>query len=174
MKATELLEKQHREVEELFESLESDSAEGKADIVEELATNLAAHAVMEEELFYPVAKRFKRELVFEAHEEHELMAHALKRLVAGKPEAESFKAKVKACKELVEHHVEEEENDLFPAVDDGLQQEENEALGARMEARFGELVQSGYEEILAARKAKRNGHAADKTKKMSQAPRREA
>lgn len=162
MKATSLLEKQHREVESLFESLE---ASPNVEVVDRLATALAAHALVEEELFYPVARRFERGLVFEAHEEHELMAHALKRLVAGRPEAESFKAKVKACKEVVQHHVKEEEKDLLPAVASGLQDDEDEALGRRMEARYAELEQGGYDEIIAARKARRNGHAVGKSKK---------
>jgi hemerythrin superfamily protein len=172
MRATSLLENQHRKVESLFQSLE---ASPSTELVEELATLLAAHATVEEELFYPLVKRLRRDLALEAHEEHELMAHALKRLVAGKPEADSFKAKVKVCKEVTRHHVGEEEKDILPAVADALQEEEDQALGRQMKARFEELVAEGYEGILAARKAKRDGHAGKAArKKTSHAPRREA
>jgi hemerythrin superfamily protein len=172
MKATSLIENQHREVEKLFESLEASPG---ADLVQQLATALAAHATMEEELFYPFVKRLRRDLAFEAHEEHEVITHALKRLVAGRPDAESFRAKVKACKDVTQHHVAEEEKEVIPAVADALEEEEDKALGQQMAARYEELVAEGYESIMAARKARRDGHAAKPAKKKAtHAPRREA
>jgi hemerythrin superfamily protein len=152
MKATALLEKQHRKVEELFASLEASRANAK--LVEELATALTAHSMIEEEIFYPEAKRVKKDLVLESYEEHDLVAYAVKRLVACDPEDERFQPRVKAVKELVEQHVEEEEQDLFPAVSEALGGEE-QALGERMQARFEELSRMGYEGALAEKKAKR-------------------
>jgi hemerythrin superfamily protein len=167
MKATALLEKQHRKVEELFASIEASRANAK--LVLELATALTAHSMIEEEIFYPEAKRVKKDLVLESYEEHDLIAHGLKRLVACDSEDERFHARVKAVKELVEQHVEEEEQELFPAVSEALGNEE-EALGERMQVRFAELSRMGYEGALAEKKAKRtNGgarsHAKDASKK---------
>lgn len=158
MRATALLEGQHRKVESLFESLEASPANAK--LVSELATALACHAVIEEELFYPAAKRVERDMVLEAHEEHELMAYALRRIVASDPSGSSFRARVKACKETVRHHVQEEEQNLLPKMAEALGPEEDEALGKEMEARFKELMKGGYEAALEARKAKRAGNGA--------------
>lgn len=155
MKATALLEQQHREVESIFEQLES--GKGNAKLVEQLADNLTAHAIIEEQIFYPAAMKIEKDLVLESYEEHEVMAFALKRLVATDPKDESFEARVKAVKDLVEHHVdEEEEAKLFPAVDKAMSDEDSEALGEQMETRFTELVELGHEAALALRtKSKR-------------------
>lgn len=153
MKATALLEKQHRKVEGLFESLEGAAAGGEK-LVHELATDLAAHAAIEEELFYPAAARFEKNRILESKEEHELMAFALRRLVAADPHGDSFQARLKACKDTVLHHVKEEEQELFPRVAEALG-EEDETLGKQMEARFKELSREGFEAIAAARKARR-------------------
>ncbi len=160
MRATALLEGQHRKVDSLFESLEASPANAK--LVSELATALACHAVIEEELFYPAAKRFEKDMVLEAHEEHELMAYALRRLVAADPLGASFRARVKACKDTVKHHVQEEEQNLLSKMAEAFGPEEDEALGKEMEARFKELAKGGYEAAIEARKARRtgNGHGA--------------
>ena len=152
MNATTLLTKQHRKAEALFKKLESAKSNASS-IVMELATDLAAHMVIEEEIFYPAAKKVKKDLVLESYEEHALAEYGLQRLVAADPAAESFEAKVTALKELIEHHVEEEEEDLFPKVAKALGDEENEALGMKMKARFDEIVEAGYEKALARTKA---------------------
>lgn len=186
MRATVLLEEQHRKVDSLFESLEASPA--GAGQLDELATLLACHAAIEEEIFYPAAKRFNKEMVLESHEEHELMAYALKRLVAADPSGQSFKARIKACKDVVKHHVQEEEQELLPQMAEALGEQEDEALGKEMEARFKELWKGGYEAAIEARKARRstNGHGAKTAsrhgkstssgakKKASHAPRRAA
>lgn len=154
MKATALLERQHRKVESLFNALEAGKKD-PAELVNELACALTAHAVIEEEMFYPLAKRVERELVLQSRQEHDLATYALKRLVAARPESDSFMAKLMVTKEAVAHHVKEEEEELFPAMEESLGEEENEALGRRMEARFKELQEAGYEGALAARKARR-------------------
>lgn len=153
MKATALLEQQHREVEELFTKLEAGPP--NEDLVLELATALTAHATIEEEIFYPAAKRFRKNIVLESLEEHDLMAHALKRLSGCDPERESFHAKLKATKEVVERHVQEEETELFPAMTEALG-EEDEALGERMEKRYLEIKDLGYEGAIGERRARRS------------------
>lgn len=178
MKATALLEKQHRKVEGLFRALEGGAA--TAGQLEELATALTAHAMIEEEMFYPEVKAVKSELVLESYEEHQMMAFAVKRLAACDPAQESFPARVKAVKDIVTHHVQEEETELFPAVTQALGEEKEEALGEQMEARFVELSDLGYEGALGARKAKRThesrtgGRAMSAKKKVSHAHARHA
>ncbi len=167
MKATALLEKQHREVSDLFTQLSAGPPnEG---LIEELATVLTAHAVIEEELFYPAAKRFKKDMILLSLEEHDLMAHALKRLFHTETTRESFHARLKATREVVEGHVKEEETELLPAMAEALG-EEDEALGARMMERFEELTDMGYVRAVAERKAKRSRDSDRPTPVMGAAP----
>lgn len=168
MKATALLEKQHREVSDLFTQLSAGPPnEG---LIEELSTVLTAHATIEEELFYPAAKRFKKDMILSSLEEHDLMAHALKRVFHTDPTRESFHARLKATKEVVERHVKEEETELLPAMAEALGAEEDEALGARMKARFEELTDMGYVRAVAERKARRSHDSDRPTPVMGAAP----
>jgi len=146
MKATTLLEQQHRKVKALFKKLSS----GRSDplpILQELADDLIAHMVIEHEIFYPAVQGIDRSLVAESFEEHSLAELALKRLLATDPEDESFKARVTATKELIEHHVEEEEDDLFKKVEKKLSDEQLELLGKKMKARFAEAKEAGFADV---------------------------
>jgi len=144
MKATKLLEQQHKKVRSLFKKLEGGRAE-PGPLLTELANDLVAHMAIEHEIFYPAVESVDRSLVSEAFEEHALGEIALKRLLQTDPEDESFKARVVAAKELIEHHVEEEEEELFPKVEKKLGDERLEELGKQMKARFLEVREAGYE-----------------------------
>jgi hemerythrin superfamily protein len=144
MDAIELLKQQHREVEELFEKFEK---AGKDDIRMELFTriadNLAAHATIEEKLFYPsVYVGPTADKLQEAVEEHLSAKRVIADLLDMEPSDEQFKAKVKVLQELVEHHVEEEEKDLFKSVKKLMTKEELATIGEQMEVMFAELIQS--------------------------------
>jgi len=144
MLATELLEKQHREVEAIFCKLEKGNSDAEA-LVIELANDLAAHFTIEQELFYPAIQAVDREMVLESYEEHALAEVALKRLLAADTEAEEFKARVTALKELIEHHVKEEEEELFPKVVEKVGEEKLTELAKQMKQRFDEVSEAGYE-----------------------------
>ena len=116
MNATSLLQAQHRKVEALFKKLEGGRSD-PAPLLEELANSLAAHMAIEQDIFYPAIKEADADLINEAFEEHAVAELALKRLLATDPEAEEFQARVTTLKELIEHHVEEEEEELFPKVE---------------------------------------------------------
>lgn len=147
MKATSLLEMQHRKVKAMFKKLESGRSE-PGPILEALANDLIAHMVIEHELFYPAVEAIDRGLITESFEEHALAEIALKRLLATDPEDESFKARVIAAKELIEHHVKEEEEELFPKVEKKLGSERLEALGKQMKARFAQAREEGFEQAV--------------------------
>lgn len=147
MKATTLLEQQHKKVKTLFKRLESGRSD-PAETLVDLANDLIAHMAIEHELFYPAVESIDRSLVTESFEEHSLAEIALKRLLATDPEDESFKARVTATRELIEHHVKEEEEELFPKVEKKLGDEKLEALGKQMKARFTEVRDAGYQDIL--------------------------
>jgi hemerythrin-like domain-containing protein len=144
MNATSLLKSQHRKVEALFKKLENGRTDPQA-VLEELANSLAAHMAIEHEIFYPAAKDVDSEIVNESFEEHSLAEVALKRLLATDPEDEAFDARVTALKELVEHHVEEEEQELFPKVEKALGDETLGKLGKAMKPRFDEVFAEGFE-----------------------------
>jgi iron-sulfur cluster repair protein YtfE (RIC family) len=143
MKATSLLESQHRKVEMLFEKLESGRS-NREKLLEELANNLAAHMAIEQDIFYPAIKEVDAEVVAESYEEHSLAEVALKRLRAA-PDEEQFKARLTALKELIEHHVSEEEEELFPAVESALGDEMLEKLATKMEEQFDRAYRAGFD-----------------------------
>jgi len=147
MKATDLLETQHRKVEELFAALETSA---KKSTLNELANQLAAHMTIEQELFYPTVREFAGEIISESMEEHAIAELELKRLLQAqeKHDAETVHARVTCLKELIRHHVEEEESELFPKVNETLEAETLEELGSMMEERFEEARKAGYAELL--------------------------
>jgi hemerythrin superfamily protein len=144
MDALKLLKQQHDEVEELLESLEkARKAERKRALFEELADKLAAHATMEEKLFYPRVKASKTEdLVLESAEEHLAVKRVLADMLALDVEDEHFDAKLSVLTEEVRHHArDEEEKKLFPLVRKQLSKQDLAELGDEMEQAFTSLLQ---------------------------------
>jgi hemerythrin superfamily protein len=141
MNATDLLKKQHEEVQQLFQEFEqAEDEEGKRLAFEQIADALAAHATIEEKLFYPaVYMGDLKDDLQEAVEEHLSVKRVIADLLEMNVEEEEFDAKMIVLKEQVEHHVEEEESELFPKVRRNFEPQELEALGAEMEAMFNEL-----------------------------------
>jgi len=140
MKATDLLKKQHREVKSLFKKLEStDNARMRRQLMTDISRNLEAHTTIEEEIFYPAVQtletRKAEEMVNEAYEEHHVVKLVLAEMPHVNPEDERFEAKMTVLSELVEHHVEEEEKEMFKLAQK-LGKEELDELGAQMEERF--------------------------------------
>lgn len=138
MNAIDLLKSQHREVEDLFAQIEeTDDDDDKASLVQELADNLAAHATIEEKLFYPAAYgEATEDLLREAVEEHLAAKRILADLATMTPEDENFDAKVTVLKEQIEHHVEEEETKLFAKAKREIGEEKLASLGDQMEELF--------------------------------------
>jgi hemerythrin-like domain-containing protein len=145
--AIDLLEQQHREVEELFEEFDSageNAKKTKERLCRELADALAVHAEIEERLFYPESKQENtEEILRESVEEHLSMKRLLADIVEGDVEDEQFDARIEVLKEQVEHHVEEEEKELFPKVKKQLGADRLEELGDEMESMAQELMGAG-------------------------------
>jgi len=136
MKATALLEEQHRKAEALFSKLES----GDAGVLAELANELVAHMTIEQEIFYPAVRSIDTDRVTESFEEHAVAELALKRLLAADQNEETFPARVSVLQELVQRHIDDEESDLFPSVEAELSNEQLETLGEQMKWRFDEVL----------------------------------
>jgi len=144
MDATELLHTQHEKVKGIFKKLENAKGDPIANVLE-LVNNLAAHMAIEQDIFYPEVIAADPDLVSEAFEEHSIAEFACKRLLATDPADDAFKARVVAAKELIEHHVEEEESELFKKVKKMLGKDRLEELGAQMKRRFDEVYAAGYQ-----------------------------
>jgi hemerythrin superfamily protein len=145
MNAIKMLKQQHRQVEKLFKGFEdAKSAAARRKAFEEIADALAVHATIEERHFYPGVKKEETEdLLLEAVEEHLEVKRVIADLLAMKPGDENFDAKVKVLQENVDHHVEEEETDLFPKVEKLLDEEALEAIGEAMQETQDELISEG-------------------------------
>lgn len=138
MKATELLTRQHREVSRLFKAIEAaDDDTEKQQLFNELASNLVAHDGIERDIFYPACEDAMgmTDLLGEALVEHGTIEFGLYQSTEALGK-DDFDFKCKVLSELVEHHVEEEEKDLFPAVEKALGEESLELLGEEMEEAF--------------------------------------
>ena len=140
MKATELLKRQHREVKKLFaETKKAEGAEERRQGLDEISARLTAHMSIEESIFYPavaeLATKKTEEMVPEAYEEHHVAKLVLGELPDVDPEDERFEAKITVLSELIDHHVEEEEEEMFK-VAEKLGAERLNALGAEMEEAF--------------------------------------
>ncbi|WP_114954053.1 hemerythrin domain-containing protein [Sphingosinicella terrae] len=139
----QLLAADHRKVEDLFEQFEKASGDGaKERIVRQICTELKVHTMIEEEIYYPAVRgKVEDGDLDEAYVEHDSAKLLVNELEAAEPDESYYDAKVKVLKELIEHHVKEEEkqrDNLFQqtrAADIDL-----EALGEQLAARKAELM----------------------------------
>jgi hemerythrin superfamily protein len=145
MDAITLLKRQHREVSELFERFQkARTGKQKQGIFEEIADALAVHAAIEEKHFYPAAKKKGTEdMLLEAVEEHLQVKRVIADLLELDPGDATFAAKVKVLQDDVEHHVDEEEHELFPKVKKLLGSEELTSLAEAMQQTEAELKGEG-------------------------------
>ena len=142
--ALDLLTEQHDEVEQLISEIEdSDDAEDKAELFRELADKIAAHATMEEKLFYPsVMSEQTAELLLEATEEHLAVKRVLADMLELDVDDERFDAKLTVLKEEFRHHArDEEEGQLFAILRGSLSQEQRAGLGNECLAFFEMLIE---------------------------------
>jgi hemerythrin-like domain-containing protein len=132
----ELLKTDHRKVEQLFSQLESASGKRKLEVFKQIKTELELHTQIEEKIFYPALEEPEEthDLALEAYEEHAVVKDLLKQLGRARTANDEWEAQAKVLQENVEHHVEEEENELFEKAQAALGEEELEELGDRMEA----------------------------------------
>jgi hypothetical protein len=153
MKATELLLKQHREIEQLLERLRTAGPENEGAIRRELADLLVAHTVMEEEHFYPTLREMAPERVLEAIEQHGLADYELARDLSTRPGDENARARAAVLAEVVLAHVRMEENDLIRRAESALTNQELAEIGEVMMATFEQAIRTGHQKILARKLA---------------------
>jgi hemerythrin superfamily protein len=145
MNAVKLLKSQHRQVKKLFsEALSASSPAACEKATTEVCDQLAVHATIEEKIFYPESMMEKTEdLLREAVEEHLGAKRVIADIMAATPSDPQYLAKVTVLKEMIEHHVEEEEETLFPRVEKLLGDDKLKEMGARMEQMSQALLSKG-------------------------------
>ncbi|HET9624423.1 MAG TPA: hemerythrin domain-containing protein [Kofleriaceae bacterium] len=144
MNVLDLLASQHREVDALIARLESGRGDRAAAFLQ-LADSLAAHAAVEEKIFYPgVMQAGTEDQLHESVEEHLAIKRVLADMLALDPIADrqAFDAKLSVLKETVAHHAhEEEEGKLFPILRRSMSADDLAALGNEVLALFEELME---------------------------------
>ena len=145
MNAIALLKHQHRDIEALFKQVHKAKAGGpRRNLFERIADALAVHATIEEKQFYPAVKeKATEEILLESAEEHLAIKRVLADLLQLDASDETFAAKIKVLEDEVTHHVEEEEEELFPRVERMFDDEALESLGEAMEDTQAALLQAG-------------------------------
>ena len=119
--ATALLERDHRDVKKLFKQYEKladaeASGEERQALATQICTMLTVHATIEEEIFYPAAREadVEDDLLNEAEVEHATAKDLIAQIESASPDDELYDAKVTVLGEYIDHHVQEEEEEMFP------------------------------------------------------------
>jgi hemerythrin superfamily protein len=136
----ELLKADHRKVKQLFSQFESAGEKEKAGIFAEIARELQVHTKVEEEIFYPAVKKMDSDMALEAEEEHNIVDWIIAQMKKLSPSDENYDAKFTTLKENVEHHIEEEEKEMFPEAEQKLPSKQMDDLGKKMMARKEALM----------------------------------
>ena len=145
MDALTLLKNDHEELKKHLEAGEDTTERAvktRAEILDTVSTLLTAHERIEEEIFYPALKEHPnaKDLVLEGYQEHHVVDVLVDELHDLVENDERWGAKFKVLKENIEHHVEEEEGDMFSAARKVFSAEELDALGERMERMKNETL----------------------------------
>jgi len=138
MNALDLLKKDHQEAARLMDQIETAADGGQNSGVElfnQLKNALTLHTRIEEQVFYPALENHQetRDLVKEAYTEHDEVKNLLSEISGLSPSSKEFMNKLTELRDNVEHHVEEEENEMFPKVKQVLSQNQIDEIGRRMQ-----------------------------------------
>jgi len=151
MDAIRLLTDDHDALKKLLDEIKvtTDRAEKtRGELFSRIKMELTVHEVIEEEIFYPALKEHPRakEIVLEGYEEHHVVDEIMSELEGLDPTDESFGPKAKVMAENIEHHIEEEEGEMFKHARQVFDPDELAQLGERMAQR----KKSAREELFGA------------------------
>lgn len=141
--AISLLKQDHRKVEKAlaeFEELSSRPSKKKRELADEICADLLKHMVIEEEIFYPTVQenvKGAKDVVKEGIVEHASAKKLIAEIQGMEGDEELFDSKVKVLGEQIKHHVEEEESEMFPTVEESSL--DLVALGEQMAERKAQL-----------------------------------
>jgi hemerythrin-like domain-containing protein len=145
MDAVQLLKEDHAKVKKILEDLDSTTERGvktREELFTKVKRELEVHESIEDEIFYPALKEHPkaRDIVLEGYEAHHVVDMVMAEIVDLPYDDETWGAKCTVMKENVEHHIEEEEGDMFKQARQVFSNEELEDLGVRMQARKEQLL----------------------------------
>jgi hypothetical protein len=138
MDAITLLKTDHDRVKKMLDEGETTTERGvktRTELLQTLKLEMVVHERIEEEIFYPALKQHPkaRDIVLEGYEEHHVVDEIMGELEATDVSDETWGAKFKVMKENIEHHIEEEEGEMFKDARQVFDRQELEDLGARMQ-----------------------------------------
>jgi hemerythrin superfamily protein len=145
MDAMSLLKEDHRKVKKMLAELESTTERGvktREELFTRLKQELVVHEAIEEEIFYPALKEHPKtkEIALEGYEEHHVVDTVMAEIEGVAYDDEKWGAKFKVMKENLEHHIEEEEGEMFKQAKQVFDEDELAQLGKSMLARKEELI----------------------------------
>jgi hemerythrin superfamily protein len=147
MNVVELLKKDHKAVDILFQKVNANQDGDNTDLFEQIRAELEAHTHAEETVFYPYLEQNGDEelkkITKEGIEEHRQAKMFLKELSGLKSESEKFEPKMKVLMEDIKHHVQEEEGQMFPMVEEQFNEETLRDLGEAVEKEKAKFQKSG-------------------------------
>jgi hypothetical protein len=146
MKATTLLERQHRNLQQLCEAVERGSAKIRESLMPQLAGDLAAHVAVEAQVLYPAACGALHEeaLMRSSCSRHAQAMRSLEHTLRASPDDEEFTRAISELRNVVELHAEEQEEVLFPQLETSLGPSELRQLALAMLALYHAKVEAGY------------------------------
>lgn len=144
MDALKMLKDDHDKVKAMLEKLDATTERAektRPELLQTLKGELTIHEAIEEEILYPALEEFAKtkDIALEGYEEHHVVDGIMAELEATAPDDETWGAKLTVMKENLEHHIEEEEGDMFPKARQVMDKDELSALGERMAARKEQL-----------------------------------
>jgi hemerythrin superfamily protein len=140
MNALEVLKQDHQKVKGLFQEARQGTDRNKRkELFDKIDTELEIHTHIEETIFYPAIEEHEefKEMVAEALEEHQEAKMLLDELKELGADNHDFSSKLQQLMEAVEHHVEEEEGEMFPKIREVFDEDELEQLGQELESAKG-------------------------------------
>jgi iron-sulfur cluster repair protein YtfE (RIC family) len=141
MNALDLLKQHHEKVTKALSKI-AEGAPASSTELRTIADELVAHMVIEEHIFYPRVRELMKDVIAESFEEHAVARFELARLLQA--ETSDKKTRAMVLKELLRHHIEEEEKEMFPKVKEGIDAAELMALGTKMQQTFESAVAKGF------------------------------
>lgn len=165
MDALKLLKQDHETVKKILKDLDETTERGvktRTTLFAKLKRELTIHEIIEEEILYPAFEEQAKlkDIVLEGYQEHHVVDLVLGEIAALSPEDEKWGAKMSVAKENVEHHIEEEEGEMFKKARQLFDQAELDQLGERLEARKLQVQKENPEQLQETREEAHEENAA--------------
>ena len=165
MDALKLLKQDHETVKKILKDLDETTERGvktRTTLFAKLKRELTIHEILEEEIVYPAfeEKAKLKDIVLEGYQEHHVVDLILGEISGLSPEDEKWGAKMSVAKENVEHHIEEEEGEMFKKARQLFDQAELDQLGERLEVRKAEVQKENPGELQETREEAHEENAA--------------